>query len=448
MELFEEATELHKAGNFAEAEKKYDLLLTQNPLNAGLLATYGTLCLQTDRIGMAIHLFHAALQKLPQHSEILSNLGLAYKKSGQRDKSIQYLEKATQFNPTAEALSNYAGIFTQSANPQKAIDLCSKALEKNPELVIAHWNLGLALLESGHWDRAWDEHEWGLKMAPNASKMRVDRELGGKPYWDGTPDKTVVVYGEQGLGDEIMFASMIPDLMKTNKVIIESHPRLEKLFWQSFGVKTFGTRERPDPEWVKDTEFDYRISIGSLGKFFRKTKESFPGNPYLKADKLPETGKFRIGISWTGGHKASRVATRTVPLSWWKPILNQANVEFVSLQYTDCDEELALMKNDGYDIRTFDEIKAFDYSDTAKVVKSCDLIISVCTSVIHLAGALGVPCWVMVPNKPAWRYGVSGPMVWYRSVRLYRQKESWLHVVELIAEDLRNLLSDLEEKAA
>jgi ADP-heptose:LPS heptosyltransferase len=106
------------------------------------------------------------------------------------------------------------------------------------------------------------------------------------------------------------------------------------------------------------------------------------------------------------------------------------------------------MKDDGYDIRAFEEIKAFEYSDTAKIVKSCDLVISVCTSVIHLAGALGVPCWVMVPNKPAWRYGVSGKMPWYSSVRLYRQKESWLPVVEVMAEDLRNLLEDLREKAA
>lgn len=448
MELFEEATELHKAGKYKEAEEKYDLLFTQNPNNSGLIATYATLCLQTDKIGLAISLYHRALEKLPNQSEVLSNLGLAYKKAGHRDKAFQYLEKACKFNPTAEALSNYGGLYTQTANPDKAIDLCSRAIAKNPELVIAHWNLALALLESGKWETGWDEHEWGLKTAPNASKMRVDRKLGDKPEWDGTPGKTVAVYGEQGLGDEIMFASMIPDLMKTNKVILECHPRLEKLFWQSFGLKVFGTREQDDPQWVKDTEFDYRISIGSLGKFFRRSKESFPGTPYLKSEKAPETGKFRIGISWTGGHKASRVMMRTVPLSWWKPILNQKDIEFVSLQYTDCDEELSIMKDDGYDIRTFEEIKAFDYSETAKIVKSCDLVISVCTSVIHLAGALGVPCWVMVPAKPAWRYGVSGKIPWYSSVRLYRQKESWLPVVEVIADDLRNLLEDLREKAA
>jgi len=107
-----------------------------------------------------------------------------------------------------------------------------------------------------------------------------------------------------------------------------------------------------------------------------------------------------------------------------------------------------MMKKDGYDIKTYPEIMAFDYSDTAKIVKSCDLIISVCTSVVHLAGALGVPTWVMVPSKPAWRYGVEGRMVWYKSVRLYRQRESWLPVVEVIADDLRNLLEVKDEKVA
>jgi tetratricopeptide (TPR) repeat protein len=304
MELFEEATELHKAGKYKEAEEKYDLLFTQNPNNSGLIATYATLCLQLNKVGLAISLFHRAIEKLPNNSEILSNLGLAYKKAGNKEKAFHYLEKACKFNPSAEALSNYGGLYTQTANPEKAIDLCSRALAKNPELIIAHWNLALALLESGQWDKGWDEHEWGLKVAPNASKMRVNRELGGKPEWDGTQDKTVAVYGEQGLGDEIMFSSMIPDLMKTNKVILESHPRLEKLFWQSFGCKVFGTREQEDPQWVKTNDFDYRISIGSLGKFFRRSKESFPGTPYLKAEKAPETGKFRIGISWTGGFKA------------------------------------------------------------------------------------------------------------------------------------------------
>ena len=419
------------------------MLLTQNHDNAGLLATMGTLYLQSGRYGLAIHFLHAALRASPTQSEVLSNLGLAYKNSGQGEKCFKYLEQSCKHDPNAEALSNFAGLFTQSGTPDKAIELCSRAIKKNPELVIAHWNLALALMESGQWDRAWDEHEWGLKRVKNTNVMRTDREIGNAPYWDGTPGKTVAVYGEQGIGDEIMFASMLPDLLKTNTVIFESHKRLKHLFERAFpGMPIYGTREDHAISWPFDHQIDYRISIGSLGKFYRRSKESFPGTPYLVAESAPKGDKFRVGISWTGGQKAGRVRTRTVPLSWWKSILNNTECEFISLQYTECEEEIALMEKQGYSIKQFPEVKADDYYETAKLVKSCDLVISICTSVIHLAGALGVPCWVAVPSKPAWRYGVSGRMPWYKSVRLYRQTDSWIPVVERIGSDLDALLSE------
>ena len=106
------------------------------------------------------------------------------------------------------------------------------------------------------------------------------------------------------------------------------------------------------------------------------------------------------------------------------------------------------MEKQGYSIKQFTEVKADDYYETAKLVKSCDLVISICTSVIHLAGALGVPCWIMVPNKPAWRYGVSGRMPWYKSVRLYRQTDSWIPVVDRIGDDLAQLLDIRKELVA
>ena len=130
-----------------------------------------------------------------------------------------------------------------------------------------------------------------------------------------------------------------------------------------------------------------------------------------------------------------------MPLSWWKAILEVPNVEFVSLQYTDAQEEIDLVNALGHDVKVMDEyVKAHDYYETARLVQSCDLVITVCTSVVHLAGALGVPCWVMTPKAPAWRYQNSGPMPWYRSVRLYRKpgadSDAWLPVIEKVAEDL------------
>jgi hypothetical protein len=178
--------------------------------------------------------------------------------------------------------------------------------------------------------------------------------------------------------------------------------------------------------------------------------EAFPGAPYLKVDDpIPKGKKLRVGISWTGGGKAGRIKTRTVPLSWWQPILEQ-DCEFVSLQYTDQRAEIEIVEKLGHEIQQFDFMidRNSDYYETAKVVASCDLVISICTTVIHLAGALGVPCWVLTPNKPAWRYGVKGKMPWYRSVRLYRQnqRESWIPVIRKVAEDLKAFCADRQER--
>lgn len=442
-DVFLKANGLQLAGNFKEAEELYDQILSQNHNNAGLLATVGTLYLSMGKPGLAISLFHHSLEQgIGKAPEVYCNLGLAYKYTGQIDKALKYMEKAaTMKGATPETLASYGSMFIESGQPEKALTVLNKAIAGNPKLALAHWNKALILLEEGRWSEAWDEYESGFNC-----KMRVDRKYGDIPVWDGTPGQTVWVYGEQGIGDEIMFASMLPDMLKTNKVIFECHQRLKTLFERSFGdqgVICYGTREENLITWPASHVIDARISIGSLGKFYRRSKASFPGTPYLKADSVPRGQKMRVGISWTGGQKAGRVLKRTVPLSWWRSIFGN-NCEFVSLQYTDAEAEIAAVEGSGYEIKQYDAVKAHDYYETAKLVKSCDLVISVCTSVIHLAGALGVPCWVLTPKNPAWRYQNEGGMPWYRSVRLYRQPDkdaqSWVPVVERVGLDLCDAL--------
>ena len=449
LEIWEQAQALHLARKYDEAEPLYDQLLTQNPNNPGLLATLGTLYLQKGKIGLSICLLEASMKNGQRESDALSNLAMAYKYSGQQEKALKLFEESVKKNPNGQTLANYSALFIESGQDAKMEGICKRAIELAPEHPISHWNLALAYLATGRWDKAWDEHEWGLVN----NCMRRDRELGGVPVWDGTPGKRVAIYGEQGLGDEIMFASMIPDVLKTNEVVIECHTRLKTLFEKSFpGVPCYGEREDEMPTWPEHEPFDCRISIGSLGKFYRRSRAAFPGTPYLKADPLASGEKFRVGISWTGGLKQGRVQKRSVPLSWWKSIFAVPGVEFVSLQYTDSDEELDLMDTLGYSIKRPPEAKADDYYETARLVQSCDLVISVCTTVIHLAGALGVPCWVMTPKHPAWRYGNEGGMPWYRSVRLYRSpdvdKGAWRPVIERIGLDLDELLKSRKSERA
>lgn len=445
--LLEEADRLNASGQLAEAEKLYDQLLSQNHDQAWLIATLGTLYLRMQKYGLAITLLHRAVETLST-SEVFCNLGLAYKYSGQHQKALKWFNRSIERNPTAETLATYSGLHVNVGTPEKALEVADRAIKKDPRHALAHWNKALALLELGRWDCAWDEMEFGFE-----TKMRIDRKLGGKPRWDGSPGKTIAIYGEQGLGDEIMFASILPDVLKENQVILESHSRLQHIFEHSFpGVRVFGTREDHNTTWPSSHPFDAQISIGSLGQFYRRKSEDFPGTPYLKADQVSRGDRFRVGISWTGGKKQGRILTRSVPLSWWGSILNN-DCEFVSLQYTDVTDEIATVNRvGGYNIREDPAVQAHDYMETARLVASCDLVISVCTSVIHLAGALGVPCWVMVPNKPAWRYGVRGKNPWYRSVRHYRQPlgdvDAWRAVVERIGCDLNELLDSKERKVA
>lgn len=448
--LYSKAAALHQAGQLDAAETIYDDLLTQNPDEPGLLASLGTLYIQKQKNGLAISLLSRSVAKKPD-SDVLCNLGVAYKQSGQYDKCREVMKKAVEKDPSAEVLTNYAALHININQPDEAIKYAKKAIAKDAENGMAHWNLAMGMLEKGDWGPAWDEYEWGFKSMP---KMRVDRGAETTPQWDGSPGKKVWVFGEQGLGDEIMFASMLPDLMKTNEVVFECHTRLKTLFEKSFGIKCYGTREEKMILWPGHEKPEGRISVGSLGRMYRRSASDFPGTPYLKAESAPRGKKFRVGISWTGGAKAGRVAVRSVPLQWWGSILRN-DCEFVSLQYTDNEADIEVVEKDlGISItQSPGSVKGpVDYYETAKLVKSCDLVISVCTSVVHLAGALGVPCWVMTPNKPAWRYGIEGPMRWYRSVRLYRQPagkaDAWRAVVERIGLDLNDLLDSQTQRAA
>ncbi len=453
MELWEQACALHLDHRYEEAEQIYVQLLEQNHDNSGLMATLGSLYVQTGKIGLGIHFLEAAIKGGMKQTDVFTNIGLAYKKAGQMKKAREYFDESIKDEPSPEALTNYSGLLIESGNDAQCIDFCERALKEKPDLPIAHWNLAIALLSEGKWERAWDEHEWGLKT----QGIREDRVVLDVPIWDGKSPGTVLVYGEQGMGDEIMFASMLPDLLKTNSMVFECYHRLETLFRKSFpGVPVYGTREDKEVAWAYDHTIDYRIPVGSLGQFYRRSREAFPGTAYLKADSLPTGDKFRVGISWWGGGaKLGRVQKRSVPLSWWKPIFEIPGIEFVSLQYgnNQKNEDLDLVEALGHKIKRMDEVvDAKDYYETARLVKSCDLVISICTSVIHLAGALGVPCWVMTPRWPAWRYQNSGPMPWYRSVRLYRQpateQEAWHPVIDRIAYDLDELVNAKQERLA
>ena len=212
--------------------------------------------------------------------------------------------------------------------------------------------------------------------------------------------------------------------------------------------------ERDFPQLVSDVDVELQTSMGSLPRYMRRSSVDFPRHDgYLRADpeclrnwreRLAAFGPgLKVGISWQGGTLKTRRPLRSLPLASWLPVLQAPEVRFFNLQYIDSSAEIASLKAaTGIEIVDWQEVRD-DYDHTAALVAALDLVISVCTAVIHLGGALGKPVWVMAPYSPEWRYGISGEsMPWYPSVRIFRQPQygAWVPVVDNVALSLRKLV--------
>ena len=238
----------------------------------------------------------------PSVSEIYSNMGMCVELSDPAQAKRMF-QKAYQLKPeNSHAYANEGLLHLQSGDPKRCIELSAKALEIEPGLTSAIHNTGLALIMLREWEEGWRKYYETLGV-----KHREVRDY-GLPDWQGE-EGTVVVYGEQGVGDEIMFASCLPDIMKTNDIIIDCDARLKGLFERSFDCKTYGTRFLKETPLLDENKPDYQCAIGQLPHFYRKKEDDYPKTPYLVADNerviqwkaLFDTFKGRkIGVAWSG----------------------------------------------------------------------------------------------------------------------------------------------------
>jgi len=237
---------------------------------------------------------------------------------------------------------------------------------------------------------------------------------------------------------------MIPDLIaKSGRVIIDCDKRLKRLFADAFPTCTIYDTSGEEPAWIADDPPDYRIAMGSLGRYFRRKDEDFPRTPYLKADparvaywkgELDRLDGPKIGISWVGGLKQTRADLRSIPLPLWRPLAERGTL--VSLQYHGWAADEAAQVGTAWERPIHHWQDAIDdYNETAALCCALDLVVTVNTSLLHLCGALGVPTVCLTPSAPAWRYGLKGENPFYGSVRTVRQAkgEGWQSVIERVA---------------
>lgn len=497
---FYQATELDKEGRFEEAQAIYHELLAPDFNDSCVLGALGMSYAMQGNQGVAYTVLSRALSlfderfasdlhkrgiKYPEKTapgkdsfitqkkaELCNAIGTTFKQENVTEKARYWFEKAQSVlsKPNADIQNNLATLYINEGSPQRALAHLNTALADQPNHAQALWNLSLCYLEMGDYEKGFALYSNGKRASVRSERNYTNN--GTTPEWDGSPGKTVVVYGEQGIGDEIMFASILPDALKDCKeVIFECHTRLKELFKNSFpNVDCYGTREESQITWMHSPDgvplynVDAKISIGDLGKLYRKKIQDFPGTRYLtptpqsnlRAAQILNSvftdDKPVIGINWIGGVKRTRVEVRSLSLEQMLPILSQ-DAHFVVLQYTDCKDEIfEFEQKHGIKLHYWPElVTAHDYDVTAGLVANCDLVISNCSSVIHLAGSMGVPTWVMVPSRPAWRYRLDIDwMPWYgRTVRLFRQAHGtieWEPVVNQVSLALNSLIYRQEVK--
>lgn len=432
--------DIDQAINDGDGQSAMDMLNTwlwEHPEDPRALYQLGNMFYDAGRFPLAYHMFKKSISIEPISSESWEGLGLCQDLLNQHEEAVKSYARAYRIKEDPKQFANMARAYGNMRNPEKAKKFAMEALRHNPNDKSSKFTLGLAQLFEK------DSFGWVNYFEGRGCQQREVRNYIGEPEWNGEPGKKIVIYGEQGMGDEICFSSAIPDAMKDCEVILDISPRLVKLYERSFpNVEIHGTRFNKEMTW-EPPKIDASILMSGLFKYYRT--EGYPGTPFLKADaekvksirKRHSKGKKLIGIAWSGGMPATKRTDRTINLDMLAPIYTQ-DATFISLEYVPKDLT-------GYPIRYTEEAWSDDMDDVAALVAACDLIISVPTTVVHLAGALGVPCIALVHEKPTVFYGLSGGLDIWDSVDIIRKKNTWESAIIDAAQELEKRL---EKKVA
>lgn len=418
-----------------------------------------TLIIKMDQLGMyaeALRVAERARAELGETFETWFFLGYARFSSGDHRGAVEACRRAIGFRKDVPGIYVTLGsALVALGQIDEAVASYKRALKVLPDYPDAHFHLGMLNLMRGRYRDGWAGFEYRFKIR-RATKRTAE------PRWNGTSlrGRTLHVLREQGLGDDIMYSSCFPQLIRDAKhCYIECEPRLSKLFTRSFPKAMFIpiVDNATKVAATSREDVDVRIFSASVPGYLRNSIRDFPDHRgYLAAD--PERvdywrmrlaalgGGLKVGISWRGGTVHTHRDRRTLSLDALQPLLSTPGVHWINLQYGERAAEIAGFK-DNHDIEITDWAEAIDgdYDETAALVSALDLVISVCTSVIHLTGALGRPVWVMAPFAPEWRYGLeSETMPWYPTARLFRQTEigSWNSVIGKVHSALSQRLSD------
>jgi Tfp pilus assembly protein PilF len=441
---------LQQQGHARDAAASYLQALRIKPGLAEVHVNLGNVFLAGKDFDSAVTWYESALALNPAIPEAHKNLGDAFLMQEKPELAIAAYERAIELNPFyVDAMIELGSVLRGRGDLDRALRHLARVRELQPENATAAFREALVRLLQGDWAAGWSCYEQRWRSPDHATPMRDNPQ----PFWQGErlSSGRLLLWPEQGVGDEIMFAGLVPDVAKTgNRCILECDARLEPLFRRSL-------LRFPDIEVTSDRsaaldpalEIAAQLPIGSLPRLFRTDLAAFASGSfaYLQADPAKTAefrsrygeGALRIGIAWHSTN-AKTGRARSVFLETLSPLFAQPGVRWISLQYGPLDElkdDVALARVPVRVDEAVDQLAEID--GFAAQIASLDLVVTIDNTTAHLAAALGRPVWVLLPFAPDWRWLQEGDgSPWYPSMRLFRQRKrgDWEAVVRQVAESL------------
>jgi FkbM family methyltransferase len=435
------ARELQGAGRSAEAETLYRRALRFCPDSAEIHNNLALLLAAEGRIGEAEAGYREALRLRPDFAEALHNLSSLVKPLGRIEEAAALNDRALALIPDYPAALNHRGILAMEESRWADAEAdFEKVLAIDPQQADAAWNLCLIRLLHGDFEAGWAGYErrWETTLKPQ-------RRWFEQPLWDGRPypGLTLLVYCEQGVGDSLQFVRYLPEVATLGgRLLLECPPELVRLFR---GVAGIG---RIIPRGEELPEFDRQCPLLSLPGLLGTRLDSIPAaTPYLAAPEEARAAMPRIeakadaprkvGLMWAGNPRHANDLNRSIDFSLLTPLFEVPGITWVILQKDRRPFDLGVLAARRGWLDPLGEAK--DFADTAAIIEQLDLVIGVDTSLVHLAGALGKPTWVLIPANTDWRWLLEREdSPWYPGLRLFRQPRrlAWPDAIERVAAEL------------
>jgi regulator of sirC expression with transglutaminase-like and TPR domain len=437
---------LQAQGKLEEAVACHQRALSLNPDDPVVHNNLGNALKEQGKLEEAVACYQRALSLNPNNYTAHYNLGSALQEQGKLEEAVACHQRALSLNPDDPMVHNNLGNALQAQGKLEEVIACyRRALSLSPDDPLVHYNLAIIYLLKGNLKEGWEEYKYRFRKKNVAEYFDTNYLNIPQPFWDGSEikNKTILLYSEQGFGDTIQFIRYVPMVLeKCDKIIVVCPELLVALMHQINGIHQVVKQGEQLPD------FDFHCPLLSLPSVFNTTLETVPATvPYITNDPQKvlkwrerlqsDSARLKIGLCWAGN---AIPRNRSISLNMFSMLGDMGNITFYSLQKGKAAEQ-ANVTPKGMELVDYTK-DLNDFSDTAAFIENLDLIISVDTSVAHLAGALGKPVWTLLQFIPDWRWLLDrADNPWYPTMRLFRQSSigDWSNVIISIKVALSHL---------